>query len=46
MALSMTNFISPLLTSSEIEWEYEQTPTAHALAEKRARYEEKTEQGD
>lgn len=37
---------SPLLTSSETEWEYEQTPTAFALAEEQAQYGEKTVQGD
>ncbi len=38
--------ISPLLTSAETEWEYEPAPTVYALAERRAQYEEKTEQKD
>ena len=32
--------ISPFLTSLEVEWEYEQMPVGHVLAEKRAQYEE------
>jgi len=36
--------VSPLLASSEMEWEYEQTPMAYAIAEGPTRYKEKTGQ--
>lgn len=32
--------VSPLLTSPEVEWEYEQLLVGHVLAEKRAQYED------
>jgi|GEM_PF-2376038 len=38
--------ISPILASSEMEWEYEQAPSAYTLAEKRTQYDEKTERGN
>ena len=38
--------ISPILASSEMEWEYEQVPSAYTLAEKRTQYDEKTERGN
>ena len=37
---------SPLLTSSEVEWEYEQVSGTYAFAERQTQYGEETEQGD
>ena len=38
--------ISPLLSSPEMKWGYEQVPGAYTLAEKQAQYGEKTERGN